>query len=498
MDRKQLLEAVASNDLVIEPQAVECVLAADDSAKLLDSAIINVVKSNDFVITHRLIDDLSESLRLSKISDGVEGVQPGFVPLAASVKSRLEVNWREDVSNQSRCTGKIEDFVSYFRDRFKRIKLMYKLRGVEVAPSLKQVKEANNRDRKTIVGMVNSTKTTKNGHFLIELEDEEGVLNCLVPKDSDFREQAANIMLDEVIAFTGYLSDSLFIVKEISWPEIPIRAKKLCEEDSCIAFLSDLHVGSKFFLGNEFNSFLNFLNGKGTAEEQEAASKIKYMLIAGDLVDGIGVYPTQEKQLVTKDIYAQYELCWELLKKIPQHIEIVISPGNHDAVRNAEPQPKLLDEFTEDLKGFENIHLVGNPAWIKISDLRVLIYHGTSMDTIIAAMPNMSIGYQQPERVGVEMLRRRHLSPVYGEKPIVPEQRDFMVIDDVPDIFHFGHVHKNGYKDYRGTLIVNSGTWQDTTDFQVKIGHVPSPCQLPVYNIKTGVLKTFNFRGEAK
>ncbi|MBI2446177.1 hypothetical protein HYV43_07355 [Candidatus Micrarchaeota archaeon] len=97
--------------------------------------------------------------------------------------------------------------------------------------------------------------------------------------------------------------------------------------------------------------------------------------------------------------------------------------------------------------------------------------------------------------MGIELMKRRHLAPTYGDKPLVPEHRDYMVVSEPPDIFHFGHVHKNGYADYRGTFVVNSGTWQDTTDFQKRIGHVPSPCQFPVYNVASGSLRVLDFRG---
>jgi DNA polymerase II small subunit len=74
------------------------------------------------------------------------------------------------------------------------------------------------------------------------------------------------------------------------------------------------------------------------------------------------------------------------------------------------------------------------------------------------------------------LLRARHLSPVFGERtPIAPEQEDMLVIDDVPDIFHAGHVHIIGVDRYKGTLIVNSGAWQSQTRYQATMGIVPTP-----------------------
>ena len=181
------------------------------------------------------------------------------------------------------------------------------------------------------------------------------------------------------------------------------------------------------------------------------------------------------------------------MKQVPDYVEVIIIPGNHDAVRGAEPQPSLGKEFLKELAGYKNVHLAGNPCLAEVHGLKTLMYHGTSLDTVISEM-NIRDGYTNPEKVGIELLKRRHLSPIYGEKPIVPEKRDYMVVDYAPEIFHFGHVHKNGYADYRGTTVINSGTWQDRTDYQQKLGHVPSPCQLPVYGMKTGTIKVFDFK----
>ena len=90
------------------------------------------------------------------------------------------------------------------------------------------------------------------------------------------------------------------------------------------------------------------------------------------------------------------------------------------------------------------------------------------------------------------MLRKRHLAPVYGEKtPLASELEDYLVIDEVPDILHTGHVHVNRYKKYNGVHLINSGTWQTQTDFQ-KIKNIdPTPAQVSV--IYKGSYKQLDF-----
>jgi DNA polymerase II small subunit len=139
-----------------------------------------------------------------------------------------------------------------------------------------------------------------------------------------------------------------------------------------------------------------------------------------------------------------------------------------------------------------NVTSVGNPSTVVIEGLKHLMYHATSIDSMIANLPGAS--YMHPEKVMVEYLKRRHLSPIYGGNLIIPENIDYMVIDEEPDVMHCGHVHKNGYGQYRGTLLINSGTFQDRTEFQVKQGHVPTPALVPIYEIKSGRLRTLDFK----
>ncbi len=102
----------------------------------------------------------------------------------------------------------------------------------------------------------------------------------------------------------------------------------LSETPGKAAFISDVHVGSDTFLEEAWEEFTAWMH-----EQPD----IGYLIIAGDVVDGIGIYPDQDKELTIPNIYGQYEAFAEMLRKLPSHLQIVVSPGNHDAVRGAEP-----------------------------------------------------------------------------------------------------------------------------------------------------------------
>ena len=102
------------------------------------------------------------------------------------------------------------------------------------------------------------------------------------------------------------------------------------EDPLAIALISDTHIGSKEFEAKLWERFLNFLNGKvGNKRQRERAGKIKYIIINGDLVDGIGVYPAQKNDLLISDIYQQYTKATDLLSGIPEYIKIFYSVHKH-------------------------------------------------------------------------------------------------------------------------------------------------------------------------
>jgi len=129
--------------------------------------------------------------------------------------------------------------------------------------------------------------------------------------------------------------------------------------------------------------------------------------------------------------------------------------------------------------------LLGDPALVQIEGVKVLLTHGDSMDDLVVNTPGAS--YVAPALGMKELLRKRHLAPLYGGKTeLAPLHRDWMVIDTPPDVVHFGHAHHNAVDNYRGIQIINSGTFQGQTDFMRKQGIIPTPGIVTLFNLRTG------------
>ena len=425
--------------------------------------------------------------------DSPIGLDPSDArPASCDIKSKLIIHDASDVSGKSTCAGTLEDFVGYFDRRFENLRsVMQEHVEYKMAITIEALKKANNRDKARLIVMVKEKRESNKGNRFLEVEDMTGSLTVLFSDKNEAVKGAYDrILNDEVIGLEGILRGDLFIASEVTQPDIPINhVRRFAGEEVYAVFLSDIHVGSYLFLEKEFQAFIDWLNGRGG--RQDIAAKVKYILVAGDLVDGIGIYPGQEKELTMPDIRRQYEFLTLLLAEIPKHIEVVLSMGNHDASRNAEPQPRIDKDLAPGLYGLPNVHVTGNPVWLSAHGVEFLMYHGTSLDTIIGNLSGCS--YQRPETAMVELLRRRHLVPTYGSDSISPENHDYLFIGDVPDVFHCGHVHTNGYSMYRGVNVVNSGTWQAKTAFQERLGHQPTPALVPVMNLQNHELSILDF-----
>jgi DNA polymerase II small subunit len=455
----------------------------DLQKKLIENEILISKEALDFLsqqlnaseIVEKIISKPIFKTKIVEVNDVEELLKERAIQKIPEIEKKEEVKVETPkVSFQVRnvdtgfYTGKIEDFVYLFQDRYKKLSKLMEKRLTNIL-DIEKIKSSISGREASLIGLVKN-KTIGRSGIIIEVEDPTESIKVFVPQKSAYFNDAQNIVNDEVIGVSGKISGSLFIANKIVFPEVEVKVPKKVEKDIEIAFISDLHVGSKLFYSKNFEAFLKDLPN---------FEKLKYIIISGDIVDGIGIYPNQINELAIKDIYKQYEVFMNLLGMIPENIHVFVAPGNHDAARRAEPQ-----EFEKDMiKSFKNVSFISNPAYINIEGLEILVYHGTSLDSIIAAIPGLS--YLKPEEAMIQLIRKRHLSPIYGTNPIAPIAKDNLVIETEPDIVVMGHIHRNAFVNYKGVIVVNAGTWQGKTEFQIKQGHVPTPCLATFYNIKT-------------
>ena len=390
-----------------------------------------------------------------------------------------EVKVLSDPTSKITTGAGVKGYNALFSSRFNKLKRVISDRPESrMLKSLASIKTAKTDDDMYVCGLVTMKNSERNITKLI-LEDPSGSFEGII-FDAELQKTADTLMSDQfVMVRIGMGKNSGFIIKDLILPDLPDQASNKSETDAYAVFLSDLHIGSKYFMEEEFSDFVSWLSSP-----DPVARKIRFVLIGGDIVDGVGIYPNQNKELVCQTIEEQLDKVVSLLDKIPKNVQIIIMPGNHDPGRRALPQPAIPEKYNSALWERENVVMVGNPAMISLNGVKVLMFHGQSIDDIVKTTPGMK--YDEPTNVMKHLLKARHLSPIYGSQtPIAPEMEDLMVIEDIPDIFHVGHVHKAQLDMYKGILLVNSGSWQKQTPFQASVGMTPNPGIALMVNLKT-------------
>ncbi|MCH8972960.1 MAG: DNA-directed DNA polymerase II small subunit [Thaumarchaeota archaeon] len=442
-----------------------------DALKILENVNVKELK-------HIIKEIIKEKTRQNLFFINQDDLE-GFLGIKEDVSLENEHRILSDPSSKITSAEGVNGFNRLFSNRFSKLKQI-----VSNRPEAKMLKSINSviitkLDNYVYVCGLLSERNSQRGVTKLKIDDLTGSMEIIV-FDKDLQKTANELLIDQFVMLKVKLSkNGGFFTKEIIVPDIPDHFSNRSNTETCAVFLSDLHVGNKFFMEKEFDSFVSWLS-----DPDPIARKVRFVILAGDIVDGVGVYPNQDKELDCLTIEEQLTKLEEVLSKIPKNIKVFIVPGNHDPGRRALPQPAYPEKYSQNLRKHENFFLVGNPAMISLNGVKVLVFHGQSIDDIVKTTPGLS--YDNPTKVMRQLLKSRHLSPIYGSQtPIAPEVEDMMVIDEVPDIFHVGHVHIVGFDMYRGVLLLNSGTWQKQTPFQASIGLTPTPGLAVIVNLKT-------------
>jgi DNA polymerase II small subunit len=405
----------------------------------------------------------------------------------------------------------VSDFVAHFNRRFEVLSSILRQRQeLQKVTSINRLRNKGGRENIVVMGLVFERIITKKNSILLTLEDPSGKISVLISdKKKELFDLGKDVVLDELIGVEGVLAGNFVIANQIFLLDVPLlKELKKSPEEEYLAIIGDPHFGSKAFLKKEFDDFIEWANQrKGSDEQKEIASKIRYLVIIGDLVEGVGIYPNQEGDLEVKDIKEQYDLFADYLKKIPSGISIIACPGNHDAGRISEPQPPLLHKYAESLRKLPNLYLVSNPALINVgakngfSGFDMLLYHGVSLIYYSDHVDSIRQrgGQKRPDLLMKLLLQMRHLAPSHTSNLYTPDATfDPMIINKIPDFFITGHIHRVSVSNYKNITLINCSCWVGITEDQEKRGLQPQPGRVPLINLQTREVKVINFFKEAK
>lgn len=494
--REHVVAYIESHQKIVEVDALDLILE-DRQPLILCQAVLNTLGPDSPFVTREIVAEVAAgraSLRPPLLA------RPGaLAPPAAAPPPIDSEPFRLVVAGFSAPAPNLNPLEAYgrlFADRYLRLSRI--LRGRGALSNLQPVENARpGAGPMSIIGMVREVRTTaRQHHTILVVEDETGVTNVLIPRDSPLAR--GPFISDEVVGLSlEFSKDPKQAPRAVALerPDVPAgRPPGHASRPARALFLSDLHVGSKSFLADAWGQLIDFTHGRGPFGEE--ARGIEFVVIAGDLVDGIGIYPRQERDLAILDILEQYTELGRRLQELPSNLTIVVIPGNHDAVSPAEPQPALAPSVTKCLP--PNVRSLPNPATFSLYGALVEAYHGRSFDDLIPALPGASYG--RPTDVMKRMLAMRHLAPIYGGRtPLAPLVRDGLVIDPAPDVLVTGHAHTYGVDRYRDVLLLNVSTWQGETEYQRMRNIIAVPARAAIVDLaqpsRPDAVRTLNASG---
>ncbi|NIU84732.1 MAG: DNA polymerase II small subunit, partial [Candidatus Thorarchaeota archaeon] len=136
------------------------------------------------------------------------------------------------------------------------------------------------------------------------------------------------------------------------------------------------------------------------------------------------------------------------------------------------------------------VSLLSNPSMIEIEGVKILLFHGQGFEVIAG---DIGVGIQSPPEITVQVLKNRHLCPIWDQISNFPTEEDELVIESTPDILVTGHLHVADYREYKGTLLLNPSAFQGKTSWQRELGIEPTPGLFPIVDLKNFKVKFLDF-----
>lgn len=197
-----------------------------------------------------------------------------------------------------------------------------------------------------------------------------------------------------------------------------------------LAFIGDTHIGSKYSRLDFLQKFYDFAKQEG----------VEYVIHAGDVIEGVNVYPTQVSQLSKFTIDDQVE---EVIKEYPKGVKTLYICGNHglkEYQKGKSIHPgKVISQRRKDLKWIGDFY-----ARIRLdgSNIYIDVVHPTG-------------------------------NPAYAQSYKLQKYIERLPSGNKPNILLWGHFHTSLYMSYRNIHAFMVGCFQDANDLTARMGIYP-------------------------
>jgi DNA polymerase II small subunit len=352
---------------------------------------------------------LENSEKLGMIIKSLKTLQPRPVVVTGDiVKKILTEKQQETYTQEKKLETKVEiletfqvkktkynvdDFVNYFNSRYNKIKKLLSKR-LDLTNLISINKLTQRTKSFSIIALVR--EKNENNKYMI-VEDMTGELQVFF-SDPQFNE----IIPDDVVGLRCEKKDSKYMVTGVVWPDIPLKRNISCIDKELYAlFISGVDTKHPNFKKESYKNFIEWVN---------ATNDLGYIFLT-DVKDS------------------------RIFNDLPQTSSILC----------------CFDETNISVPS--NVIKLSNPCLVKIHEkIKVLITSGNFLKEY-----EKIFKINEPGNIIVNLLKRRHLSPVVDFNNI--DSEDSYVMEEIPDIFVTNCSHKPCFKNYKGTTIICSGSF---------------------------------------
>ncbi len=121
----------------------------------------------------------------------------------------------------------VKDFVAYYNNRYPALSKILRSRSEMMnLTSINKIGQDTNRsfDQISVIGMIDKVSETKNGHFILEVEDNTGRIKVLLNnKREELIKIGKELVVDEVIGITGGYNKDIIFANKVIMPDIPMN-----------------------------------------------------------------------------------------------------------------------------------------------------------------------------------------------------------------------------------------------------------------------------------
>lgn len=300
----------------------------------------------------------------------------------------------------------IEQYISMYNKRYEKISkiLLGKMSNLKVT-------SINNIQKQTEFSLIAMVREKDPIERTLLVEDPTGnIIVYIEDKEAAGVNEYEAIIEDDIFGLVCGRTPSGIKVKQIIWPGIPLNRKinKTDESIKCL-FISNLHIDSPKHNNPNYKKLINWV-------EKTKFEKF-YIFVLGGL--------SANKKDVKK-----------FLSHLPKNSFKIFLRSNDDAkFENA----SKIDKKTAVSK---------DPILISIKGVKIFLVQGERLQNYKRTWPNTNAG-----SIIINLLKRR----------AVRINGNVIILEEVPDVFAMGGFGRPETSNYKGTTIISTGDFIDTS-----------------------------------